>query len=258
MAGRFVALIVIVLGITRAFGANPPSADDLMAQARAAERAGKWDAAVAVYDGAIEREPDRAELYQRRGEAHFRLGHVEQSIKDFDRYIEVDPRRGPFHWQRGISLYYAGRFTDGRRQFEQHQTVNPSDVENAAWHFACVARAEGIEKARAALLPIEGDGRVPMMTIYAMFAGRATPEQVLDAARAGEPGAEELKQRLFYAHLYIGLYLEAVGERPASREHIERAATHAPEHYMGDVARVHAKLLKAQRPATRPATRPNL
>jgi lipoprotein NlpI len=255
MAARFVAVVLALCAasVVPTFGAGE-AADDPVARAGLAEREGKWDSAVAAYDRAIEREPDRSDLYQRRGEAHFRLGHVEQSIADFDRYIKADSRREPFHWQRGISLYYAGRFADGRRQFERHQTVNPNDVENAAWHFACVARAEGVEKARAALLPIEGDPRVPMTTIYAMFAGRATPQDVLAATRAGRPGAGELKERLFYAQLYVGLYLEAVGERAASREHIDLAAKDAPEHYMGAVARVHAKLLSAQRPATRPSS----
>ena len=61
------------------------------------------------------------------------------------------PDEAPYLWQRGIALYYAGRYDDCRRQFESHRSVNPDDVENAAWHFLCVARAESPAKARAAL-----------------------------------------------------------------------------------------------------------
>ena len=60
--------------------------------------------------------------------------------------------------------------------------MNPDDVENAAWHFLCVARAESPAKARAALLPVGPDARVPMREVYQMFRGTLTPEQVLSAA----------------------------------------------------------------------------
>jgi lipoprotein NlpI len=54
--------------------------------------------------------------------------------------------------------------------------VNPEDVENAAWHFLCMARGESMEKAKRALLPVGPDSRVPMREIYEMFRGRYTPE----------------------------------------------------------------------------------
>lgn len=53
--------------------------------------------------------------------------------------------------------------------------MNPNDVENAAWHFLCVARAESPEQARAALLPVGSDRRVPMRQIYEMFRGTLSP-----------------------------------------------------------------------------------
>lgn len=173
--------------------------------------------------------------YNRRGEENFRAARIAESIVDFDKAISLEPRLAPQHWQRGISLYYANRFADGRKQFELHQTVNPSDVENAVWHYLCVARQEGVEKARAALIPIPEDTRVPMMQIHALFAGRGTVEDVLKPARG--------RDALFYAHLYLGLYYEVTGNVSLSKKHI-RLATHdyAVDHYMGDVARVHEKL----------------
>jgi len=74
----------------------------------------------------------------------------------------------PQLWQRGIALYYAGRYDDCRKQFEAHRTVNPDVVENAAWHFLCVARADSVAAARAALLPVGPDRRVPMHEVYGM------------------------------------------------------------------------------------------
>ena len=103
------------------------------------------------------------------------------------------------------------------------------------WHFLCVARIEGVEKARAVLIPIPEDTRVPMMQIHALFAGKGTVEDVIKPARG--------RDAIFYAHLYLGLYYEVAGDAVLSKKHIQLAAhEYAVDHYMGDVARVHEKL----------------
>ena len=177
----------------------------------------------------------------RRGDEHLKAGRFEQAIADYDFFLEFQPQAEPWHWRRGIACYYAGQFDKGVRQFELHRTVNTSDVENAAWHFLCKAQLDGPEAAREALLPVGPDGRVPMMRIYEMFAGRATAQQVLEQAATAPPA--ELESALFYAHLYIGLYHEALGQTEQARHHIHLAATtHTSRHYMGDIARMHAGL----------------
>jgi lipoprotein NlpI len=203
--------------------------------------------AIADYDQVIKRDPKAALVYQRRGVEHFRAGNFKQSVADFDKFLDFVPAQAPQHWQRGISCYYAGMFEEGRKQFELHQTVNPQDVENAVWHFLCVARATSVERARASLIPVTGDSRVPMAEVQLLFAGKLKPEDVLKAAQAGEGSRERRNEQLFYAHLYLGLYFEAVGDSAKAREHILRAATEfKSDHYMGDVARVHAAVLKAK------------
>lgn len=187
-------------------------------------------------------------VYQHRGTEYFKLGRVKEAIADFDKMLELAPAQAPYHWQRGIALYYAGLFEDGRRQFELHQTVNASDVENAVWHFLCVARGTSLEKAREALIPIQGDARIPMAQIHALFAGKGDAAGVLAAANAGKPSAEQLRDRLFYAHLYLALYEEAQRNAAKVEEHLQLATTaYAQSHYMGDVARVHLKVLKGSR-----------
>jgi lipoprotein NlpI len=204
--------------------------------------------AVADFDQAIGLAPRGAELYQLRGLERFKLGQFQESCADFDKFIEIVPLRAPYHWQRGISCYYAGRYEDGRKQFELHSTVNPNDVENAVWHFLCVARLGGLAKARASLMSIKDDPRVPMMQIYALFAGKAKPDDVLAAATAGAPSSAQLKQQLFYAHLYIGLFFEASGDEKLASKHVLQAAQeYKAEHYMGEVARIHADLVKKAR-----------
>jgi lipoprotein NlpI len=200
--------------------------------------------AIHDFDKAIEFNPKAAEAYDRRGSEHFKLGHIKESINDFDKFLDLRPEAKPGHWKRGISYYYAGRFEDGQKQFEAYQTVDSNDVENAVWRFLCMARAVGVDKARADMLKVGQDSRVPMMRIYALFRGQAKPQDVLDAVRQGEPKPEELKQRLFYAHLYLGLYYEVNGDKKKSLEHLTAAEELKTGGYMGDVARVHRALLE--------------
>src|SRR5829696_7549167 len=89
-----------------------------------------------------------------RAVAEFERGRFASAAAAFDELAAMMPNRSAELWQRGIALYYAGRYADCRRQFESHRTVNPDDVENAAWHFLCVAREQNVQAARAALLPV--------------------------------------------------------------------------------------------------------
>jgi lipoprotein NlpI len=177
----------------------------------------------------------------REGVDAFYEAKPKESVAAFDKLIAIVPDSKPQLWQRGLSLYYTGDFKAGREQFETHQTVNTADVENAAWHFICVARAENVEAARKALIPIEGDTRVPMKQVHELFAGKATVEDVLKAAESGE--GEALKNHRCYAHLYLGLYFEALGDVAKAKEHMLKAAKDFKmDHYMGKCAQVHVQL----------------
>lgn len=167
----------------------------------------------------------------------FADGRFVQSAATFDEAVKMIPQEAAYLWQRGIALYYAGRYADCRRQFESHRAVNPDDVENAAWHFLCVAREQSPDKARAALLPVGPDARVPMREVYQMFRGDLTAADVLKAA-GNRPDGQ------FYAHLYIGLHSEALGRKELAHKHIKEAASDrfaAVGGYMHMVARVHLK-----------------
>jgi lipoprotein NlpI len=177
----------------------------------------------------------------REGVSLFFEAKPKASVAAFDRLLELEPEVKPKLWQRGLALYYADDFARGREQFEVHQTVNTADVENAAWHFLCVARLEGVEPARKHLIPIEGDSRVPMKQVHDLFAGTGTVEQVLAAAEQGE--GEELRNHRCFAHLYLGLYFEALGEVAKAKDHILKAANDfSMDHYMGQCAVVHARV----------------
>jgi lipoprotein NlpI len=205
--------------------------------------------AVNDYSRAVELDPKLAEAYDRRGSSHFKLGEFARSLADFDRFLELRPEHKPGHWRRGITCYYARKYDEGRKQFEGYEKVDTNDVENAVWRYLCMVPLVGVEKARVAMLKIGKDRRVPMMVVYELFRGRAKPADVLDAVKKGEPAADELNRRLFYAHLYLGLYHESLGDAKRALEHLTTAAEHRISSgggpgYMWEVARVHRDLLR--------------
>jgi len=228
---------------TQAIETEPKNPSGYFIRARFHEESHEPGKAITDYDQVLKLDPSAAQAWQHRGGEHFKLAHIKESLADFDKFIELMPQQAPHHWQRGIALYYAGRFAEGRKQFELHQTVNSDDVENAVWHFLCLARESGIDAARAALIPIKGDARIPMMEVHALFAGKAKVEDVLKAASVDGTPRSQLNRHLFYAHLYLGLYFEATGDDSKAREHILQATgTYRTDDYMGDVARVHLQL----------------
>ncbi len=241
----------IALGMTDSLHAADPPMDEgqvLYRRALAHSNKGESAEAVKLLDRVLAADKNNAQAYYIRGRERFRTGDVDGSIADFDRTAALEPKRERELWERGLSHYYAGRFGDGAKQFEQYQTFYDNDVENSVWRYACVAREHGVEKALATLLPIENDRRVPFMEIYAMFQGKATPEDVLARANAGEASDEDRKEQLFYSHLYIGLWYEATGKAEKAKEHLTVAdEKYKIGHYMWDVAHVHMARLKESR-----------
>jgi lipoprotein NlpI len=209
----------------------------------------EYEEAIKDFTKCLELDPKSFQAYHHRGSVHFKRGHIAESLADWDKQLELRPADSPGHWQRGISLYYAGRFDEGRKQFEGYEKVDTNDVENAVWQFLCNARLVGVDKARASMLKIGLDRRVPMMQVYDLYRGKLKPDDVLAAVEKGMPTPQERSERLFYAHLYLGLYYEATGDKDKAREHISLAAEkYRIPSYMGDVAWVHKELLNKKTP----------
>lgn len=244
---------IVTLAMLALTPAVPAVADettpDLLAQAQEAANQGKHDVSVSLLDRLIERNPTAADAFYVRGREQFRRAKFQESLADFDKFVELRPKLASRQWERGITCYYAGEFKRGADQFALYQTYHDNDVENSVWRYLCMARTDGVEKARAAILPIKNDPRVPMMAVYDLYRGRLRPEDVLAAAQTGAAEGDQLSSQLFYARLYVGLYFEAAGEKDSARKYLVLAAdehgdTQGVNRYMWDVARVHADRLR--------------
>jgi lipoprotein NlpI len=230
----------------KAIAANPKDARGYLLRGSGFEMLRQHDKAIADFTRCLERDPKLDVAYDHRGSEQFILGHIKESLEDFDKFLELQPKAAPAHWKRGIALYYAHRYADGRKQFKDGDKVYGNDVENAVWHFLCNAKLNGIDKARAEMLKIGKDERVPMMEVYDLFIGKCKPADVLASAKAGDVAAALRKQQLFYAHLYLGLYYDALGDKRKALDHMRLASGEYRLGYMGDVAHVHAELLRKE------------
>src|SRR5438067_1886699 len=215
--------VIGLLAIVSAARGQDAATEELLAQATRLAQRGEHAEAIQRLTELIEKSPMAALAWYLRGREHFRAGKIAESVADFDKFVELAPKKENEQWERGISYYYAGQFDKGAKQFEDYQKFHDQDVENSVWRYLCVARSESVEKARANMLPIQNDPRVPMMQIYDLYRGKLQPDDVLKAARENAPNRELLNQRLFYAQLYIGLWREAAGHADDAKQHILEA-----------------------------------
>ncbi len=181
------------------------------------------DDQIARYSAAIKKSPADISTYTRRGDAFFFTGKFQQAIADYDKTIQLDDRLSSRHWQRGIACYYAGQFEEAAKQFEAYHSYDNVDRENGIWRYLCQAKSKGIEYARSRLLQYKQDDRPPLSSVYRLFQGTATPEQLVAAINSAELSDEERAKRLFYVHLYVGLHYELEGADELAIKHLRLA-----------------------------------
>ncbi len=233
---------------TAAIEAEPKREEPRMLLGMACSQLRDQAAAVKAFTGVIEINPNSLRAYDSRGDANLKLGKFKEAVADFDKVLAMKPEIAPEHWRRGIALYYTGQHAEGVKQFETHKRANPEDVENAAWHYLCNVKVVGKEKARADLIVVTRDSRVPMAEIQKLYAGKLQPADVMAAAEKIAADTDAGKEARFYANLYVALYYEAEGDAKKVVEHLTPAVQkYVISHYMWDIANVHLELLKAKK-----------
>ncbi len=171
----FVLAVGVAVGTVATGSAQEPAVDGtlaiatLRAQALQALQKGDSETAVLSADAMVRQHPDDARCTRLAADIYLRTGKVDWAARQFDRYLQSEPAEMPGLWQRGIALYFVGDYKRAAKQFEEHRKVNPHDVENAAWHFLCVAKSDSIEAARQLVLPAPNDPRIPMEEVHQML-----------------------------------------------------------------------------------------
>jgi lipoprotein NlpI len=215
----------------------------------------EFDDAIAKWTKAIEESPKDVQAHSRRGDARFFRGEFAGALADYDRMNELEPGLAPQHWRRGIACFYAGEYGKAAAQFEAYHTHDDVDRENGIWRFLSQAKAQGVEKAREGLLKYKKDDREPFPSVYRLFGGTMTPENVLEEIRSARIEDGEREARLFYANLYIGLNWAVASKadraeaslREAVANRWAREAGYGPS-WMWQVGRLHYEAILRARP----------
>ena len=197
---------------------------------------------------ALAQAPDSVRLYSRRGDCQLFLGQFPEAVADYEKMIALDAAQDAPHWRLGIAYYFAGQFAKSARQFEKYHAYDGRDRENGIWKFLAQARADGLEKARAEMLAYAQFDREPFPSLYEMFAGRKTTDEVLREVE--EKGLSKDGAVSFFASYYGGLNEALLGHRERALELTAKArasrwgrTSEGGPAYMWQVARIHAERL---------------
>jgi lipoprotein NlpI len=239
-------LLLVAGALLAPLAARAQAPDPLPAEERAGLMAG-FAADVKKWDAEITADPRAVEAYSHRGDGRLFLGHFSAAVADFEKMIALDPTQDAPHWRLGIAYYFAGQFAKSARQFEKYHSYDGGDRENGIWRFLAQARADGIEKARGEMLVYTHFDREPFPSLYEMFAGKKTADDVL-----GEMKKKGLEgDAVFFGRYYAGLDEELLGHHARALELLSEAVAGPAKGggaaglpYMWQVARVHFDVLR--------------
>ena len=259
---RFVPVLLVTFGLIGPqvvdrpipLLADEPKATDVgkhpLTDDERAELKKSWDDSINELTRKLEKKPDDLAALSKRGDAYFFRGNFSKSLGDYQKMCEVDADAEPGHWRLGLAQYYAGEYATSAKFFDRFFQTDDVDREGGLWKYLAQAKSEGPEKAKAGLLKYTKFDREPMPTVYRLFEGTITPEELLKTVDAGKLADTEREKRLFYIELYIGLWLDAHKQprealphfRAATANKWPRDAGYGPN-WMWHVARVHYELL---------------
>jgi lipoprotein NlpI len=245
----WVGLLTLLCLMIAPLAARAQTPDPLSAPERAQLLAG-FEADLKKWDAAIAADPRAVDAYSHRGDCRLFLGRFSEAVADFEKMIALDPAQDAPHWRLGIAYYFAGQFEKSAKQFEKYNNYDGGDRENGVWRFLAQAKSDGIEKARGEMLVYTRFDREPFPSLYEMFAGKKTPDDVL--AELKSKGLENDENALFFGRYYAGLDEELLGHHARALQLLSEAVAGPLKNggaaglpYMWQVARVHFDALRA-------------
>lgn len=198
--------------------------DKLNQQLRVALDKDDHKQSITLLDEMIKLKPQLPNLYYFRATENYMAENFRASVKDFDKLIELQPGRSDSLWERGISCYYSGDYADGAKQFLDYQNYHDQDVENSVWRYLCLAKSEGLAKARETLIAIERDPRPGLQEVLELYRGSVTPEKLLEQMEQTNLTGQEAAGYRFYTLLYVGLYYVAEGKDELAAKYLKMAS----------------------------------
>ena len=245
---RLVPVALFVVIASRAIAATPS-----IPAVEREKMLGEFTAQIGVLNRSIENAPGDPTLYSRRGDRRLFLGRFAEAVDDFEKMIALNPALDAPHWRLGIAYHFAGQWAKSAKQFEKYHAYDGRDRENGIWKFLADVKTNGLEAAQRSMLPYMRFDREPFPSLYDMFAGAKSTDDVFGGIKERKLTADGAV--MFFAHYYGGLNEELHGRRARAlallREAVAsewgRSAEGGPA-YMWQVARLHYESLVERKP----------
>lgn len=84
-----------------------------------------YDEAIALYNLAIELNPQKEKSYNNRAIAYHRKGKYDRAIVDYTRVIELNPQFEQAYHNRGMAHYYKGEYNEAITDYTRAIELNP-------------------------------------------------------------------------------------------------------------------------------------
>jgi lipoprotein NlpI len=169
-------------------------------RARAYMNEEECGSAVSDLTAAINLKPDNTDDYMLRGRANRCAGHNAEAIADYTEVIRTNPS-GNAYWQRALARWNDGDFDGAATDCSAAMLFAPKWPYPVLWYAMAKLRTghfdAGDLNARAQMLDL---GQWPG-SVFALYAGNAKPEDVLDAAAHSD--AKALNDNRCEADFYV-------------------------------------------------------
>ena len=87
---------------------------------------GYLDRAIVDFNKAIDLNPNYADPYSNRGNAHLYKGNFDRAIEDYTKAINVNPYHTDAHYNRGLAYRYKGEVNPAILDFTKAIDLNPN------------------------------------------------------------------------------------------------------------------------------------
>ena len=109
---------------TAALQRNPNFAFVYYKRGYAKDELGDLKGAIEDYNNAIKLNPDNAGIYNNRGYSKNKLGNYESAIEDYDNAIRLNPEDVDFYYNRGRAKKALGQHEDAEADFDKAKELN--------------------------------------------------------------------------------------------------------------------------------------
>lgn len=106
--GRYEAAIA---EFSRAIQRNPAFADACINRAQVYHAIGNLGQAVSDFTRVIQLQPECAEAYNQRGRLHLAMGQYNEAVSDFEKVVAIDPRCAEAHFLLALACYARGTYS---------------------------------------------------------------------------------------------------------------------------------------------------